>query len=219
MKPTETPTTDTALIAIIARKPCGCVSGYDMDPVPEKRAELEAEGYSVTELPLTEARPLLGAAHDTCTHGSTRTQLAAKVKELEAIIAQASGKGVTGTCGVLVDPDGSLPRLIPAMKKTCLIIAASLLGCGVLSIIIEGISVMPHDELEPATVRKVVANPSWGFIGQDQMTLIRFTDGYDTQIGGNRGEPGDKILAYRQRGTISVFGWFSSHPTKPATHP
>lgn len=81
-----------------------------------------------------------------------------------------------------------------------------LLGVCLLALFMEAMSVMPHYELEPATVRKVVKNPSWGFIGQDEMTLIRYADGFDSQIGGNRGEPGDKILAYRQRGTDTMFG-------------
>jgi hypothetical protein len=69
---------------------------------------------------------------------------------------------------------------------------------------LEAMSVHEHYELEPARVRKVVKNPSWGFIGHDEMTLVRFEDGFDTQIAGNRGEPGDKILAGRQRGTRTM---------------
>jgi len=101
-----------AKTVLIACQPCGCVAAFALDTGPGKRAELEAEGYTVTEHTRAEGQPLWDTARATCAHGTTQTQLAAKVKELEAIIAQASGKGVTGTCGVLVDPDGSLPRLI-----------------------------------------------------------------------------------------------------------
>ncbi len=83
-----------------------------------------------------------------------------------------------------------------------LILAMALLA----AFILELFSAAPHYILEPATVRKVVKNPEWGFIGADQMTLIRFNDGFDSQIAGNRGEPGDKILAPRQHGTETIFG-------------
>ena len=56
-------------------------------------------------------------------------------------------------------------------------------------------------ELEPATVRKVVKNPPWKYIACDEMTLVRFDDGLDVDMGGNHGEPGDRILAPRPRGT------------------
>lgn len=96
------------------------------------------------------------------------------------------------------------------LLKRLAIGGASLLGVGLLILLMEAMSVMPRYELEPATVRKVVKNPTWGYIGQDEMTLIRFADGFDWQTAGNRGEPGDKILVYRQRGTRSMLGWFAS---------
>ena len=74
-------------------------------------------------------------------------------------------------------------------------------------IFMEGVTVYPDYSLEPATIRKVVPD-SRGFIGADQMTLIRFEDGFTDEIGGDRGEPGEKVLAYRQIGTKSLFGVF-----------
>lgn len=86
------------------------------------------------------------------------------------------------------------------------------MGVGVVVVIVlwllfmDALTVTAHYEMEPATVRKVVKNPSWRYIACDEMTLIRFDDGFDTDIGGNKGEAGDRILAPRQRGTDSMFG-------------
>ena len=71
----------------------------------------------------------------------------------------------------------------------------------------EGVSLYPDYSLEPATIRKVVPD-SRGFIGADQMTLIKFEDGFTTEVSGDRGEPGEKVLAHRQIGTKSLFGVF-----------
>jgi hypothetical protein len=83
-----------------------------------------------------------------------------------------------------------------------------LVGLALLLAFFEAASAYPHYELEPAIVRRVVPD-SRGFIGADEMTLIRFDDGYDTEIAGNRGAPGDRILAPRYRGVDTIFGWFS----------
>ena len=90
----------------------------------------------------------------------------------------------------------------------------ALLGVCLLMLFIEATSAMPRYELEPATVRKVVKNPEWGFVGCDERTLIRFDDGFTTEIGGNKGEPGEKILAHRQRGVRTIFGIFAWIATK-----
>jgi len=84
-------------------------------------------------------------------------------------------------------------------------IAGSVIGVIALVIFVDLLSVMPRYQLEPATVRKVVPD-SRGFIGYDEMTLVRFDDGFDDEVAGNRGEPGDKILAPRRRGVQTMFG-------------
>lgn len=66
-------------------------------------------------------------------------------------------------------------------------------------------TVHPHYELEPATVRKVTVNTNLGYRG-DPLTVIRFDDGFGEDIAGDRGAPGDRIMAWRQRGTRSLLG-------------
>lgn len=85
----------------------------------------------------------------------------------------------------------------------CLLCAVAVLF---LCVTVEVCSIAPFYVSEKATVRKVVKNPKWKFIGADEMTLVRFIDGFDTEVAGNRGEPGDVILVGRQRGTQSLFG-------------
>lgn len=72
-------------------------------------------------------------------------------------------------------------------------------------LMLEVLSVERYMVLEPATVRRVVPDVR-GFIGADKMTIVRFADGFDDEIAGDRGEAGDKIMAYRQRGTVTIFG-------------
>jgi len=90
------------------------------------------------------------------------------------------------------------------MKKSdiCLVIVFTIL---VATVILEPVSVHADYELQPAVVRKVVPD-THGFIGADHMTLVRFNDGYDWQVSGDRGEPGEEILVHRQVGTKSFFG-------------
>lgn len=72
----------------------------------------------------------------------------------------------------------------------------------------DALTVHEHYELESATVLKVLPNPKWGFIAQDQMTVVKFADGYVTNVGGYRGDPGDKIKVERVRGSETVLGIF-----------
>lgn len=63
-------------------------------------------------------------------------------------------------------------------------------------------------KLEEAIILKVVpdAKGLGGFIGEDVRTLVRFKDGLTSHLGGDRGDPGEIILAPRTDGTISMFG-------------
>ena len=96
------------------------------------------------------------------------------------------------------------------MKTTKTEIAAWILGITAAVLLMELFSIHPHYENEPATVRKVLPNPRWKFIGEDEMTSVRFDDGYTTEIAGNKGEPGDRILVSRQRGTDTLLGLFAT---------
>jgi hypothetical protein len=80
-------------------------------------------------------------------------------------------------------------------------------GIAVFGFLLEAMTVMPHYVDEPATIRKVVKEgTSWGYIGTDVMTLARFDDGMHAECGGDRGEPGERVLMPRHRGTTSMFG-------------
>lgn len=70
---------------------------------------------------------------------------------------------------------------------------------------IEAMSICPNFELRPATVIKVVPDTR-GFIGHSTMTIVKFEDDYVTEVGGDKGNPGDKVLVHRQFGLKSVFG-------------
>lgn len=92
------------------------------------------------------------------------------------------------------------------MKNYILGIPAGLLILAALFWFIEAGGAVPHHELEPATVLKVQADWPSGFVGQKFRTTVKFADGFVTDVGGDKGEPGDKILAYRQRGVDTPFG-------------
>jgi len=97
-----------------------------------------------------------------------------------------------------------------------LVIAAAVVA--ILAVMIlawEGGSSGPHYELRPATVMKVVPDAR-GFLGADQMTIVKFEDGYVTEVPGDRGVSGDKIMADRQLGTSSMFGWLGDISHKEA---
>ena len=72
--------------------------------------------------------------------------------------------------------------------------------------VLECMSTTPHYVLEKATVRKVIDDPDWGYIGTDFRTLVKFDDGFTTHVSGDRGDPGERILVHRQYGTKSLFG-------------
>lgn len=65
-----------------------------------------------------------------------------------------------------------------------------------------------HDSyaLADATVIKVLPNPKWGFIGVDHMTVVKFTDGMVINVGGYKGEPGDRIKVHRSVGSETPLG-------------
>jgi len=69
----------------------------------------------------------------------------------------------------------------------------------------ESMTMYPNYELRPATIVKVTGDER-GFIGYDKMTIVKFEDGYVTEVGGDKGNAGDNILAYREFGTKSLFG-------------
>jgi len=96
------------------------------------------------------------------------------------------------------------------MKTACIVAIAIVVGL----FLTEVFSVNPVYKLYPATVRKVVKNPPWHYVGCDEMTLIRFDDGFADEMSGNRGEPGDRIMVYRQCGTSSLFGILGKEETK-----
>lgn len=69
----------------------------------------------------------------------------------------------------------------------------------------EAMNIYPNFELRPATVIKVVPDTR-GFIGHSTMTIVKFEDDYVTEVGGDKGNPGDKVLVDRQFGLKSAFG-------------
>lgn len=75
----------------------------------------------------------------------------------------------------------------------------------ILALMLEAFSLAPKYELRPATVLKVTDDQR-GFIGYDRMTIVKFEDDYVTEVAGDKGEPGDKVLVYRQNGVSSIFG-------------
>lgn len=87
-------------------------------------------------------------------------------------------------------------------------IPVGLLALAALLLFIEAFSISPRYELEPATIRSVGpdATGMGGFVGETERTLIRFDDGLTDYMGGRRGEPGERILAPRRRGTSSALG-------------
>jgi hypothetical protein len=71
-------------------------------------------------------------------------------------------------------------------------------------VMFEMMSTMPYYVEEPATIRKVVHDPTWG--ASDWLTLGRFADGKPAQARGDLGNPGETVLMYRERGTSSMLG-------------
>ena len=70
--------------AIVARGPCGCVSIFALSMTPERRQEVEAEGYTITDAPEGHN----SAKQPDCPHGSTQQQLAAIVSRQAQRIAE-----------------------------------------------------------------------------------------------------------------------------------
>ncbi len=60
-------------------------------------------------------------------------------------------------------------------------------------------------EYEPAVVRKVTEGSRF-YDGDDVVTLVKFDDGVTDKVPGDRGAPGERILARRQRGAETMFG-------------
>lgn len=71
-------------------------------------------------------------------------------------------------------------------------------------VIYECASLGMHYEREPAVIRKVVMDESWG--AMEETTLGRFQDGAPAEEEGDLGEVGETVLFRRQRGTSSLFG-------------
>lgn len=97
------------------------------------------------------------------------------------------------------------------MKATLLKLGAGIIIACVFIAMIEATSCNPYFQLEEAVVRKVVDDPPWGFIGHDKRTIVRFHDGYNTAVAGDIGEPGETVVAPRQRGVITAFGILGDH--------
>lgn len=71
--------------------------------------------------------------------------------------------------------------------------------------LLEALSIQPAYKYEQATILKIQPVSNWvSFDGS--RTLVRFKDGYTMSIIGERGFPGDAILAERPDGTQSAFG-------------
>lgn len=81
-----------------------------------------------------------------------------------------------------------------------------MLACVIL--FIESLSMVPRYVLEAATIRSIGPDATGlgGFPGESERTLVKFDDGLTTYIGGRRGEPGERILAPRIKGTKTAFG-------------
>ena len=69
---------------------------------------------------------------------------------------------------------------------------------------IEAMTTFPSYTTEPATIRKVIKDPTWG--ASDWLTLGRFKDGTPAQQRGDLGDPGETVRMIRENGTTSLFG-------------
>lgn len=79
--------------------------------------------------------------------------------------------------------------------------------CGLI-LFFDVISIMPRYEMQKATVRKVIPDTEWGYIGTDWVTLVIWGDNSRSRIGGDLGEPDERIMAPRCVGRKSVFNIF-----------
>lgn len=88
------------------------------------------------------------------------------------------------------------------------IVAASIVGLTLFVVFVDGMSTTPRYVLESATIHHVEpdAKGLGGFPGESERTLAKFQDGLTIYVAGRRGEPGERILLHRQRGTNTVFG-------------
>lgn len=91
------------------------------------------------------------------------------------------------------------------MKPIHLAVAAlSVAVIAVVGMLFEMMSTMPYYVEEPAIIRKVIHDPTWG--ASDWLTLGRFADGKPAQQRGDLGDSGETVLMWRERGTTSLFG-------------
>jgi hypothetical protein len=72
---------------------------------------------------------------------------------------------------------------------------------------IEAITASPHYRLEPATVIEVTPDRV-GYIGYEDNTWVRFSDGYTIPQPGRLGNAGDLIIAGRRDGVVTLLGVF-----------
>ena len=89
---------------------------------------------------------------------------------------------------------------LKSLKKIGLILLISI----AIIFFLDLITPFPCYELQPAVIQKV--KKSNRYIGYDNVTWVKFKDGYVEDIGGDRGKPGEEILAHRKVGIQSLFG-------------